>query len=97
VAARAIAGAGPDERGYHPPTRPTPVGSRLGLRRILVHAWDVGRAFEVNVAPPDDLADRIRRRLFPGLAEGGEPWPALRWCTGRVALPGLPAATPGRA
>ena len=91
VLARVVDAAPPGERGSHPHGRPDAAGfAALGCAELLLHTDDVaastGRAF----APPADLAAAVLGRLFPDVPGGGDPWPALRWATGRGELPGRP-------
>src|SRR5260370_40023541 len=51
----------------------------LGCSEILIHTSDITQAFNAAFDPPDDLCERVARRLFawaPGNVDG---WPALRW------------------
>lgn len=62
----------------------------LRFYAVLVHDWDVACGLGVELEPPAELAARVRARLFPWVepAEGERPWDLLRWCNGRLALPG---------
>jgi hypothetical protein len=79
---RAIAAAGPADRGWHWGPADTTGFAALGMNELLNHAYDItGRR------PPADLAAQILTRLFPD-APDGDPADVLLWCTGRIALPG---------
>jgi hypothetical protein len=84
---RAIAAAGPDDRGWH--WGPTDVSgfAALGMNELLNHAYDI-----TGARPPADLAAPVLARLFPD-APDGDPPDVLLWCTGRIALPGRPRRT----
>jgi hypothetical protein len=64
---------------------------RVGHTRpaFWVHSDDAARGLGVPFAPPYGLVKATLTRLFPW-APDAEPWPALLWCNGRIALPGLP-------
>jgi hypothetical protein len=61
----------------------------MACDELLVHTDDAARGLGVPFTPPDGLVLATLTRLFPW-APGTDPWPALLWCNGRVALPGLP-------
>ena len=56
----------------------------------LVHTDDAARGLGVPFVPPQEQVEATLERLFPWAPAGVEPWPALLWCNGRVALPGHP-------
>ncbi len=62
----------------------------LTCEEILVHTWDITEVLGVEFHPPDALSRRIVERIFPWGPQGDDvdAWDALRWCAGRVALPG---------
>jgi len=62
----------------------------MGCDEILVHTWDASRGLGVVFAPPEGLADRVLRRLFPWAQLDAPPWQALLWANGRVDIPGQP-------
>ena len=59
----------------------------MACDEMLIHTDDVGRALEVPFAPPHDLAERVLQRLFPWVADEGDPWDLLRWASMVVAVP----------
>jgi hypothetical protein len=63
----------------------------MGVVEVLAHMHDVAAGLGLEWSPPADLCERALRRLFPTVPLDGEPWPTLRWATGRGELPGLPA------
>ncbi len=92
------AGMGPEERGFHPAGRPDADGFRAqGCSEILQHTHDIGQGLGFTVRPPDDLCDRVVRRLFPWAPAGAacpNRWRALLWACGRIALPDRPRLAP---
>ncbi|MGY1617061.1 maleylpyruvate isomerase N-terminal domain-containing protein [Geodermatophilus sp. SYSU D00691] len=89
VLARTVDGAGPDERGWHDWGIADASGfAGMGCAELLVHAGDVAEARGLPWSPPADLADAVLARLFPWVPDDGDPAAALRWATGRTALPG---------
>lgn len=65
----------------------------MGVVEVLVHMDDVAAGLGLPWSPPDDLCSAALRRLFPAAPATGEPWPTLRWATGRGELAGQPAQT----
>jgi hypothetical protein len=59
----------------------------MGCVEIVIHTDDIARGFGLPFHPPDDLTDRIVRRLFPWAPTDREVWASLRWACGRAALP----------
>jgi hypothetical protein len=57
----------------------------MGCDEILVHCWDAVRGFGGKFAPPEDVAERILRRLSLGTDQRA-PWQALLWANGRADL-----------
>jgi enamine deaminase RidA (YjgF/YER057c/UK114 family) len=89
---RAVAAAGPADRGWHwGPTDPGGFAA-LGMNELLNHAYDIGQGLGTGWRPPAGPAAQVLARLFPD-APGGDPADVLLWCTGRIALPGRPRRT----
>ncbi|MGA4841168.1 GNAT family N-acetyltransferase [Streptomyces sp. G45] len=86
--------APPDARGYHP----YPYGSAdargfaaMGIVELLLHTYDVLRAFDVAYEPPENLCEALLAWQFPHVPparEGDSHWATLLWATGRGSLPG---------
>jgi hypothetical protein len=94
VLARTVDAAGPGERGRHDWGLADASGfAAMGCVELLVHAGDVAEALALRWAPPAELADAVLARLFPWAEPGDDPAAALRWATGRAALPGLEPVT----
>lgn len=85
----AVARAAPaSARGFHPAGMADPEGFvAMGCEEILVHASDVASGLGVAFDPPRDLCERVCRRIFPWAPRDGDPWSALLWAAGRIALP----------
>jgi hypothetical protein len=62
----------------------------MACDELLVHTDDTARGLGVPFAPPTPLVRATLERLFPWAPAGADPWPALLWSNGRVALPGHP-------
>ncbi len=88
VLARVVDGTPPGTRGRHPMGQADASGfAAMACDELLVHTDDAGRGLGVPSTPPDGLVRATLARLFPW-APGGDPWPALLWCNGRIELPG---------
>lgn len=76
-------------RGYHP----YPSGSAdaaafaaMGVVELLLHTYDVLRAFDIAYEPPAELCEVLLARQFanvPPAHDGEDHWRVLRWATGR--------------
>ncbi|WP_231921211.1 maleylpyruvate isomerase mycothiol-dependent enzyme family protein [Micromonospora auratinigra] len=96
VAGRLLAAAvrmtSSDVRAFHPAGLSDPAGfAAMGCVETLLHGEDIARGLGRSLDPPRDVCARILARLFPQAAHevtGVDPWAALRWCTGRIELPG---------
>jgi hypothetical protein len=89
VLARVVDGADPADRGAHPWGQADPSGfAAMGCAELLLHAWDIADARQLDWFPPADLAAAVRARLFPWAPADADPWTALLWATGRGELPG---------
>ncbi|MFC4562039.1 maleylpyruvate isomerase N-terminal domain-containing protein [Nocardiopsis mangrovi] len=92
--AATVRGTGADARAWHPWGRSDASGfAAMGVTELVVHTYDITRAFGGAWAPPDDLAAAALERLFRDAPAGHRPGDALLWCTGRTDLPGLPRRT----
>lgn len=88
--------ATPDARAFHPHGTSDACGfAAMGVVELLVHGYDVARGLSVDVGPgrphalPEGPAGRAVERLFREPPRS-RPGAALLWCTGRIALPGVP-------
>ncbi len=80
-------GSPTDARGWHPWGSPDPEGYlAMGCNEVLLHGHDVLRGLSVSISPPEDLCDRILRRLFPWSPLDTPRWETLLWITGRGGL-----------
>jgi hypothetical protein len=62
----------------------------MGCAEVLIHTEDIAATIGDGYRGPDDLTDRVTRRLFPWAPQHADPWQRFRWCTGRAALPDHP-------
>ena len=93
VLARVIDASPAGARGWHPMGQADPSGfAAMACDELLVHTDDAARGLGLPFTPPDELVRATLARLFPW-APSTDPWPALLWCNGRVALPALPRQT----
>jgi uncharacterized protein (TIGR03083 family) len=93
VLARVVDASPPSARGWHPMGQADASGfAAMACDELLVHTDDAARGLGVLFSPPDGLVRATLARLFPW-APSTDPWPALLWCNGRIALPGHPRQT----
>ncbi|GIE74305.1 hypothetical protein Aph02nite_02550 [Actinoplanes philippinensis] len=86
--------APPERRAFHPYGVSDPAGfAAMGVVETLVHLHDVAAGLGLPWAPPEDLCDRVLRRLFRDAPEPYGRWETLLWATGRGELPGHPRRT----
>ncbi|NEA65797.1 maleylpyruvate isomerase N-terminal domain-containing protein [Streptomyces sp. SID12488] len=84
----------PEARAWHPYGHSDAAGfAAMGVLELVVHGRDIAQALDVEYTPSDELAAPVVERLFPDAPAGHNPAQTLLWCTGRVALPGLPRRT----
>lgn len=87
--------APPGTRAFHPAGLADISGYvALGCEEILLHTDDIAQGLGLPFRPPDDLTSRVLTRLFPWAPAEGDVWAALRWATGRAALPDRPRLGP---
>ncbi|MCG3755602.1 maleylpyruvate isomerase N-terminal domain-containing protein [Amycolatopsis sp. Poz14] len=92
--AAAVRSSRPDERAYHPTGRSDPAGfAAMGCVELLLHGDDIAQGLGVAIDPPRGTCARVVARLFPEQEPIPDAWDALRWCAGRIALPGRPRRT----
>jgi hypothetical protein len=84
----------PQVRAYHPTGMADPEGfAGMGCVEALVHGHDIAQGLGLALDPPREVCTRVLARMFPhAVADlaGLDPWTALLWATGRIALPGRP-------
>jgi hypothetical protein len=87
-----VAQAAPsDARAFHPAGMGDPEGFlAMGCEEVLAHTWDITESFGLPFQPPDNLCQRITRRIFPWAPHDAPGWDALRWGAGRISLPHHP-------
>ena len=98
VLARVVDGASPADRGAHSWGQADAEGfAAMGCAELLLHAGDVDDALGgTGWTPPTVVVAAVRDRLFPWAPTDADPWPALRWATGRGELPGRDRVTTWR-
>jgi hypothetical protein len=84
----------PQVRGWHPTGMADSEGfAGMGCVEALVHGHDIAQGLGLALEPPRQVCTRVLTRLFPHAAADLadlDPWMALLWATGRIALPGHP-------
>lgn len=84
--------APPETRAFHPAGMADPSGwVAMGIDELLVHTHDIGAGLGTDFASAAEVARAVLDRLFPWWPRSAEPWPALQWANGRIALPGHPS------
>lgn len=87
--------ADPSTLGWHSRGPADPSGfAAMGCDEILVHGGDIAAGLGVAYEPPDDLCDRVLRRLFPWAPPEAAGWKGLLWANGRTALDAHPRLGP---
>jgi len=84
-----VARAAPEgTRAFHPGgMTDVPGWLSMACEEVLIHTDDIAQGLGLTFRPPDDLSARIVSRLFPWAQIDPDPWDALRWAAGRIALP----------
>ncbi|WP_420122902.1 maleylpyruvate isomerase N-terminal domain-containing protein [Nakamurella sp.] len=91
VLGHVVDGVTPGQRGFHPDGAADSTGfAAMACDEILVHTSDAARGLGLEYEPSEVLAGAVLRRLFPGAPRDSDPWAALLWANGRIALPGRP-------
>jgi|SRR6266508_2465524 len=65
----------------------------MGCVEALVHGHDIAQGLGLALDPPREVCTRVLARMFPhAVADLADldPWTALLWATGRIALSGRP-------
>ena len=94
IPAATVRTSSPQVRGWHPTGMADPEGfAGMGCIEALVHGHDIAQGLGLALEPPRQVCTRVLARLFPHAAADLadlDPWMALLWATGRIALPGRP-------
>lgn len=97
ILAAVVRASPPAARAYHPYGTSDPEGfAGMGCVETLIHGYDIAGGLGLAFDPPRDVCARVLARMFPDVATTGpeaDPWTALRYATGRIALPGRPRLT----
>ena len=59
----------------------------MGCAEMLIHADVMTKGFGIAFLPPEGVCRRVVARRFPWAPTNVDPWSALRWANGRIALP----------
>jgi hypothetical protein len=82
-----VENAAPSARGFHPMGEADPSGfAAMACDEILIHTYDAARGLGRDLAPPGNLPGLVLNRLFPWVADDTDPWLALLWANGRIAI-----------
>jgi hypothetical protein len=84
---RAVAAAGPGDRGWHWGGCDPEGFAAMGVAETVLHTYDITGGLGVAWRPPPSLCAAVLRRLFPD-APAGDPVRVLLWSTGRGDLDG---------
>ncbi|UUU30350.1 hypothetical protein JIX56_10805 [Streptomyces sp. CA-210063] len=72
----------------------------MAVVETVVHTQDIAEGLGLEWSPPQELCERVLKRLFPHVVSepdlDGDAWQTLLWATGRIALPGRPRLTEWR-
>jgi uncharacterized protein (TIGR03083 family) len=80
----------PLARGWHPFGVSDATGfAAMACDEMLVHTYDAALGLGLDFTPSASLARSTVRRLFPWAPSDDDPWKALRWANGRIAISGL--------
>jgi uncharacterized protein (TIGR03083 family) len=97
ILAATVRTSSPQVRGWHPTGMADPEGfAGMGCVEALVHGHDIAQGLGLALEPPRQVCTRVLARLFPHAAADLadlDPWMALLWATGRIALPERPRVT----
>lgn len=66
----------------------------MACDELLVHGGDIAAGWAHPFDPDRDLCARVLARLFPWAPHTADPWDALGWANGRIALPEHPRLPP---
>lgn len=95
--AAAVDVAREEARGFHPWGMADRSGfAAMACDEMLIHTYDIALALAAEFEPPAELAAAILNRLFPGISADPDPWTALKYANGRIALDGHPRLTEWR-
>jgi hypothetical protein len=85
-----VAAAAPaDARAFHPAGMADPSGwLAMGMDELILHTHDISLGLELAFVPDESAIRHVLDRLFPWWPKEEDPWSALLWANGRLALPG---------
>ena len=96
ILASVLRSAPSDGRFFHPAGMADTSGYvGMACVELLAHTFDISRGLGVAFQPPQELCDRILRRLFPWIKDTApDTWATLCWATGRLPLAGREEVEP---
>jgi hypothetical protein len=81
-------GTPPDVRAFHPVGMADASGFvAMGMDEFAVHTYDIATGLDAEFALDEAATRIVLDRLFPWWPRDAEPWRALLWANGRIALP----------
>ncbi len=87
IVAEVARAAPPDTRAFHPAgVADAPGFVAMMAAELVLHTHDIASAFDAPYKPDDFTIRGLLDRLFPWWPEGEDPWLALQWASGRIAL-----------
>jgi uncharacterized protein (TIGR03083 family) len=94
ILAATVRTSSPQVRAWHPTGMADPAGfAGMGCVEALVHGHDIAQGLGLALDPSRAVCTRVLARMFPNVVADLadlDPWTALLWATGRIALPGRP-------
>ncbi|MDA0799111.1 MAG: hypothetical protein O2826_12220 [Chloroflexi bacterium] len=90
ILASTLRSASPEGRAFHPAGMADRTGfAAMSCVELLVHTFDIASGLGIEFAAPQELCERVIRRLSPWITElGPDAFATLLWSTGRVAIEG---------
>lgn len=91
IVAEVARAAPPDARAFHPAGVADAEGFvAMMAAELVLHTHDIASAFDASYKPDDFTIRALLDRLFPWWPPDEDPWSALQWCSGRIALGNRP-------
>jgi uncharacterized protein (TIGR03083 family) len=90
ILASALRSAPDGGRFFHPAGMADRSGyAAMSCVELLVHTSDIAAGLGIDFAPPNELCERVVRRLFPWIDDmGPDAFAVMRWTTGRITIDG---------
>jgi uncharacterized protein (TIGR03083 family) len=96
ILASALRSAREEARFFHPAGMADRSGyAAMSCVEVLVHTSDIAAGLGVDFAPPNELCERVVRRLFPWIEDvGADAFAVMLWTTGRIEMDGRDGVAP---